>query len=252
MSASSQANQSLDNIVQLWNLKTNQPIGTPLHHEGSVDSVTFSADGKFLTTSCHDGHIYTWDVSAVVKTAGLMSDIADATPKPPPKMKGARHIPPGLFDDALREANLRTRLSQSHEPHNQPTPALRQCTLSPFPFFWPRPKLHGATERNIQSRSRPLSWTRDLSGILCRRDGSDIQLREIEVPCTAGKPRNYHARRRPAASSSRPYKIHTTQQSSATTQSTPAIITATTSHCHYFDTFRRCRYPGDNGSTLAS
>jgi WD40 repeat protein len=60
--------------AQLWNLKTNQPIGTPLHHEDKVTSVTFSADGKFLT-SCDYHHIYTWDVSAIVKEAGLLSDI---------------------------------------------------------------------------------------------------------------------------------------------------------------------------------
>ncbi|KAG1816786.1 uncharacterized protein BJ212DRAFT_1299530 [Suillus subaureus] len=54
------------------------------------------------------------------------------------------------------------------------------------------------------------------------RHRSDIQLREppiVEVPYTAGKPRNYHARKKkPAASSSRPLKTHTTQQPSAATQ----------------------------------
>jgi len=63
-----------DKIAQLWNLETNQPIGTPLHHEDRVKCVTFSADGKFLT-SCDYYHIYTWDVSAIVKEAGLPSDI---------------------------------------------------------------------------------------------------------------------------------------------------------------------------------
>ncbi|KAG2053335.1 hypothetical protein BDR06DRAFT_1021540 [Suillus hirtellus] len=40
--------------VQLWNIKTNQPIGTPLHHEHTVYSGKFSADGKFLFTKCQD------------------------------------------------------------------------------------------------------------------------------------------------------------------------------------------------------
>jgi WD40 repeat protein len=40
-----------------------------------VRSVTFSADGKLLVSSCIDNHIYTWDVSAIVKEAGLPSDI---------------------------------------------------------------------------------------------------------------------------------------------------------------------------------
>jgi hypothetical protein len=208
----------LDQTAQLWNLKTNQPIGIPLHHEAYVTSATFSADGKFLI-SCDHHHIYTWDVPAIVKEAGLPSDIADATRRPAPKIKGAPKIPPGFFSDALREANLRTRLSQSHGPHNYPTPA-----LSRFSSFWRPSKPHGATERNTQSRSQPFSWTRNLaSGILRRRDGSDIQLREVEVPHTAGQPRNYHAgNKKQATSSSRTPNTHTTQQPSGAAQSTPS------------------------------
>jgi hypothetical protein len=95
------------------------------------------------------------------------------------------------------------------------------------------------TESDTQSRSHYLNWTRNLvSGILRRRDGSDMQLREAEVPYTGPQPvrfffngyslsltlvtqRNYHARGKKAASSSRPSNIHTTQQLSATTQTTP-------------------------------
>ncbi|KAG2344712.1 WD40 repeat-like protein [Suillus weaverae] len=206
-----------DNTAELWNLETNQPIGTPLHHQDYLNSTTFSADGKFLITSCQDNHIYTWDVSAILKQAGLPSDIADATPRPAPKMKGAPRIPPGFFNDAIRDANLRTGLSQSHGLHNSPTPAPRQRTLSPFSSFWRRSKSHGATEPDTKS---PLSWTRNLFSMLRRRDGSDIQLREVEVPYTAGKPRNYHARKKkPAASSSR---SPNTQQPNAATQSTPS------------------------------
>ncbi|KAG2740415.1 hypothetical protein P692DRAFT_20753532, partial [Suillus brevipes Sb2] len=39
--------------AQLWNLDTNQPIGTPLHHRQDVSSATFSVDGKFLVTFTH-------------------------------------------------------------------------------------------------------------------------------------------------------------------------------------------------------
>ncbi|KAG1719488.1 hypothetical protein EDB19DRAFT_1648121, partial [Suillus lakei] len=60
--------------AQLWNLETNQPIGTPLHHEDYVNFAIFSADGKFLVTSYNDHLIYTWDVSAIVKEASLLSD----------------------------------------------------------------------------------------------------------------------------------------------------------------------------------
>ncbi|KAG2738756.1 WD40 repeat-like protein [Suillus brevipes Sb2] len=52
----------VDTTAQLWNLDTNQPIGTPLHYPDYVMSATFSADGQFLVTSCFDSHIYTWDV----------------------------------------------------------------------------------------------------------------------------------------------------------------------------------------------
>ncbi|KAG2344605.1 hypothetical protein BDR05DRAFT_947293 [Suillus weaverae] len=138
-------------------------------------------------------------------------------------MKGAPRIPPGFFNDALREANLRIRPSQSHGPHNSPTPAPHQRTLGPLFSFWRRSKSHGPTERDAKSTSRPLSWTRNLvSSLLRRRDGSDIQLREVEVPYTAGKPRNYHARKKKqTTSSSRPLNAHTTQQPSGA-QSTPS------------------------------
>ncbi|KAG2051093.1 WD40 repeat-like protein [Suillus hirtellus] len=210
--------------VQLWNMETNQPIGTPLHHENYVIYATFSADGKFLLTRCEDDHIYMWDVFAILKEACL--------PGPAPKMKGAPQIPPGFFDDALREANLRIRLSQSHGPHNHSTPTPRQRTLSPFSSFWHRSKSHGETEHHTRTLSHSLNWTRNLvSGMLRRRDGSDIELREIEVPCTAGKPRNYHARKKPTASSSGPPKTHATQKPSASSSQLPppAATTSTLS-----------------------
>jgi hypothetical protein len=37
-----------DKTVQLWNLETNKPTGTSLHHEDYVNCTTFSADGRFL------------------------------------------------------------------------------------------------------------------------------------------------------------------------------------------------------------
>ncbi|KAG1816796.1 uncharacterized protein BJ212DRAFT_1480649 [Suillus subaureus] len=138
----------------------------------------------------------------IVEKAGLLSDIADATSRSVPKMKGSRQIPAGFFDDTLRDAHLRTHRFS----------------------FWRRSKPHGATERDTQPRSHPLSWTRNIvSGMMRRRDGSDIQLQEVEVPYTAGKPRNYHARKKkPATSSSRPPKTHPTQQHSGATQNIPS------------------------------
>ncbi|KAG1849538.1 hypothetical protein F4604DRAFT_1934884 [Suillus subluteus] len=63
----------------------------------------------------------------------------------------------------------------------------------------------------------------------------EANLREVEVPYTAGQPRNYHATGKKATSSSRPSKIHSTQQPNAATQSThpssqqpPPIATTST------------------------
>ncbi|KAG2040924.1 hypothetical protein BDR03DRAFT_947716 [Suillus americanus] len=73
--------------------------------------------------------------------------------------------------------------------------------------------------------------------MLRRRDGSNVRLPPIvEVPLTAGKPRNYHARKKPFASSSRPTKPPTTQQqnggttqnNSPSSQQPPTTATAST------------------------
>lgn len=185
-----------DKTVELWNTKTNQPIGIPLRHGSFVNCAAFSADGKFLVIGCDD-YLCTWDVSAIIKEAGLPSDIVDVTPRPASKIKGAPRIPPGFFDDELRKANSHIRLSQSHGPYNHPTTALHR--FSPSSSFWRRSKR--PAERDTRSRSRPFSLTWNLSGILRRRNRSDIQLREIKVSYTAGKPRNYHARKKAASSS---------------------------------------------------
>ncbi|KAG1717347.1 hypothetical protein EDB19DRAFT_2048007 [Suillus lakei] len=76
-------------------------------------------------------------------------------------------------------------------------------------------------------------WTQNLvSDMMRRRHRSNIELREpliVEVPCTAGKLRNYHARRKPATSSSRPSKIpHTTLQPNGAAQNTPSSPPPTT------------------------
>ncbi|KIK44174.1 hypothetical protein CY34DRAFT_11258 [Suillus luteus UH-Slu-Lm8-n1] len=177
--------------AQLWDLETNQPIRAPFLHQEYVNSATFSADGKSLVTSCIDNHIYTWDVSAIVKKAGIPSGILQK-----------RQVPVEYLQGFLTMYCER---------------------LIPFTSVWRRYKPHGAAEPATQSRSKPFSWTQNLSGILRRRDRSDIQLREVEVPYTAGKSRNYHARKKkPAASSSRPTNTRTTHQPSAAAQGTPS------------------------------
>jgi WD40 repeat protein len=66
------ASASLDNTAQLWNLETGQPIGSPLQpeHADFVNCVSFSTDGKLLATGSNR-NAYTWDVSLIVREAGL-------------------------------------------------------------------------------------------------------------------------------------------------------------------------------------
>jgi len=72
------ASASYDKTAQLWNLENDQPIGSPLQHGGNVCCVSFSADGALLATGCQDGNAYTWDVSAIVKEAGLDELLLDS------------------------------------------------------------------------------------------------------------------------------------------------------------------------------
>jgi WD40 repeat protein len=74
------ASVSYNKTAQLWNFANNQPIEPPLYHDGPVRCVTFFADGKLLVTGCwllEKWHLYTWDVSAIVKEAGLEDLLSD-------------------------------------------------------------------------------------------------------------------------------------------------------------------------------
>jgi WD40 repeat protein len=65
------ASTSLDGTARLWNLDTNLQVGSPLKHEHEVNCAAFSADGKLLSTACHDKNAYVWDAQAILKEAGL-------------------------------------------------------------------------------------------------------------------------------------------------------------------------------------
>ena len=65
------ASASHGRTAQLWNLENAQPIGSPLQHPKAVYCVSFSTDGTLLATACQDKNAYTWDVSAIIKEAGL-------------------------------------------------------------------------------------------------------------------------------------------------------------------------------------
>jgi WD40 repeat protein len=64
------ASASGDMTARLWNLEINQLVGL-LEHGYQVWPTSFSTDGKLLATGCVSGNAYTWDISAIVKEAGL-------------------------------------------------------------------------------------------------------------------------------------------------------------------------------------
>jgi len=72
------ASASYDKTARLWNLENDQPIGSPLQHPRDVFCVSFSADGALLATGCADNSAYTWDISAIVKEAGLDELLLDS------------------------------------------------------------------------------------------------------------------------------------------------------------------------------
>ncbi|KIK32915.1 hypothetical protein CY34DRAFT_18720 [Suillus luteus UH-Slu-Lm8-n1] len=112
------ASTSWDKTARLWNLNTNLQVGPLLQHEQRVDCAAFSADGKLLSTACHDGNAYVWDIQAVLKTTGLegLLSIPDAqnsqaelkknlkplsganAPRPPPILPTSHRVPQGFFD----------------------------------------------------------------------------------------------------------------------------------------------------------
>jgi len=68
------ASASQDYTARLWNLDNGQPIGLPLQHAAILYCVSFSADGKLLASGCgliDCFNAYTWDISAIVRDAGL-------------------------------------------------------------------------------------------------------------------------------------------------------------------------------------
>ncbi|KAG1905058.1 quinon protein alcohol dehydrogenase-like superfamily [Suillus fuscotomentosus] len=204
------ASASWDKTARLWNLDNNQPI-----------------DGKLLATGCDDNNAYTWDVSGILKEAGLSELLldkpvlaADATPRPvrQPIIVPQRRVPHGFFDDLPDRAQ--------HASH----PSTLRDRL--FSLFY-------TDVHDTSSRPRPFHWVR-LSG---RPTGEDIELCErasgvVNVPYAKGKRRNASARERrmkipplkpgnSAARASLPPNSNTTQHSNGASQAQAAVSTVT-------------------------
>ena len=47
--------------MRLWNARTGEPIGRPLQQQQSVNSVTFSPDGRLILTGSQDKIARLWD-----------------------------------------------------------------------------------------------------------------------------------------------------------------------------------------------
>jgi hypothetical protein len=92
------ASVSGDWTARLWNLENGQPISSPIQHAEQVNCVSFSADGKRLATGCNDKNAYIWDVTVILREAGLDDLLLD------PKVSQARFIT-FLQPNALCQAN---------------------------------------------------------------------------------------------------------------------------------------------------
>ena len=54
---------SADNTARIWDTLSGEPIGLPLHHEGTVVAAAFGPDGETVLTGSADNTARLWDVS---------------------------------------------------------------------------------------------------------------------------------------------------------------------------------------------
>ncbi|KAG1816700.1 WD40-repeat-containing domain protein [Suillus subaureus] len=146
------ASASSDKTTRLWNIETNQPIGLPLLHEKAVRSAAFSPDGKLLATVCDDHHIYTWDVAAIVREAGLGKLLTasapkvgeksiletDATQRRSQKITDAHRLPPDFFNGAHVGPSTTRRPPPRHGRGSRTTPSSSGTLLGRLSSIFPR------------------------------------------------------------------------------------------------------------------
>jgi WD40 repeat protein len=52
---------SSDKTARIWDARTGEPIGKPLHHDGEVWAATFDAKGERVVTASWDKTARIWD-----------------------------------------------------------------------------------------------------------------------------------------------------------------------------------------------
>ncbi|KAG2341060.1 WD40 repeat-like protein [Suillus weaverae] len=201
------ASTSWDKTARLWSLDTNLQVGLPLQHKNYVVCAALSADGKLLSTGCHDENAYVWDVQAILKTAGLEDLLcipdahkyelkkkslsgANATRRPAP-----RQVPLGFFDNVQDSGPSST----TRRLHPDPSPHRRRRT---FALSWgSRPRALLARLPQLFRRSPPNAGD---SVELQQRSGPSASSRRsppvVEVPALDDKKALYTARRPERAS----------------------------------------------------
>ncbi|KAJ7615317.1 WD40-repeat-containing domain protein [Roridomyces roridus] len=69
------ASSSSDGTVRLWNARTGAPAAEPLlGHTKSVESISFSADGRFLASGSTDTTLRVWDFKNLTSVAAMVQD----------------------------------------------------------------------------------------------------------------------------------------------------------------------------------
>src|SRR5437588_411942 len=101
----------------MWKTATGQPLGPPLQHQGAVDAVAFSPDGKTVLTGSGDKTARLWEM-ATGKLLGPVRAWSIKTGRFPRPLQGPPRRPRffGLRSSPARNWTNRTRFAYSMPP----------------------------------------------------------------------------------------------------------------------------------------